>query len=126
MDFILRPVGFIHHHSDLTCLYILPEYWDAMDGLKENMLIWILLWLHGSDSPEKRKIMKVHSHGEPGYPLRGVFDTRSPVRPNPIALYRRKIIRMEKGRIIVRKMDAYENTPIIDIKPYSPFLDQEE
>lgn len=119
------PVGKVHNRKNNTEIEIFPEYRDAMYGLREGQIIWLILWFHRSDDEEKRKIMKVHSHGELGYPLRGIFTTRSPVRPNPIALYRRQILKIENSKIFVRSLDAYEDTPVIDIKPYSATLDNE-
>ncbi len=126
MEYRLVPVGKVHNKKSSTEIEIFPEYRDALDGLREGQLIWLILWFHRSDDEKKRKIMKVHSHGEPGYPLRGIFATRSPVRPNPIALYRRRILKLENSKIFVRYLDAYEDTPVIDIKPYSATLDNEE
>ena len=126
MEYHLNIVGYIHNQENISELHILPEYRDAMAGLAKGKIIWILLWLHRSDEEEKRKILKVHSHGEAGYPLRGIFATRSPVRPNPIGMYRRRIINIEENRIYVRRMDTYDGTPIIDIKPFASSLDSEE
>ena len=58
----------------------------------------------------------------------GVFATRSPLRPNPIALTAAEIIHtdQEKGLIRVTFLDAYNGTPVLDIKPYTPSLDRVE
>jgi len=126
MGYFLKPIGFVHHGVDRSEIEILPEYMEALDGLQKGKIIWLLLWFHESDSEEKRKILKVHSHGEPGYPLRGVFASRSPVRPNPVAIYRRRILEIRENKIFVRRMDAYENTPVIDIKRLATKTDMEE
>ena len=51
----------------------------------------------------------------------GVFATRSPLRPNPIALTAAEIIHtdQEKGLIRVTFLDADNGTPVLDIKPYT-------
>jgi len=58
----------------------------------------------------------------------GIFATRSPVRPNPIALSTVQVIRIncEKGVIQVAYIDANAGTPVLDIKPNSPSLDRVE
>ena len=58
----------------------------------------------------------------------GVFATRSPIRPNPIALTTVEIIHLnyQKGLIQIAYIDANDNTPLIDIKPYTPSLDRVE
>jgi tRNA (Thr-GGU) A37 N-methylase len=60
--------------------------------------------------------------------IMGIFATRSPIRPNPIALTAVQIIRMdyEKGIIQIAYIDADDNTPVLDIKPYTPSLDRVE
>ncbi len=120
MQYQINPVGIIRKYKG-TLIYIYPEYVEAMDGLKEGMRIMLFLWFHRSEN--KRDILKVHSHGEPGYPLRGVFATRSPVRPNPIALYNVEIREIRDNTIFIEDIDAYDGTPVVDIKPFVKGLD---
>jgi tRNA (Thr-GGU) A37 N-methylase len=47
----------------------------------------------------------------------GVFNTRSPHRPNPIGLHRVEILSIEGDRIRVRNLETLDGTPIIDVKP---------
>lgn len=54
---------------------------------------------------------------------RGVFATRSPHRPNPIAISVVKLLRIEGLDVHVTGSDLLHNTPIIDIKPYLPYVD---
>ena len=56
-------------------------------------------------------------------PLSGVFGIRSPVRPNPIGLTIVKLLRIEGRKLFIDRTDAFDNTPIIDIKPYIPNSD---
>ena len=58
-------------------------------------------------------------------PLTGVFATRSPFRPNLIALTTCKIVGIEGNVIDVENVDAFDGTPVLDIKPYLPGLDSE-
>jgi tRNA-Thr(GGU) m(6)t(6)A37 methyltransferase TsaA len=48
----------------------------------------------------------------------GVFATRSPLRPNPIALTTVELLRREGAELHVRGVDMLDGTPILDIKPY--------
>lgn len=48
----------------------------------------------------------------------GVFATRSPRRPNPIALTVVELLRRDGRRLFVRGVDMLDGTPILDIKPY--------
>ena len=56
------------------------------------------------------------------------FATRSPERPNPIALSCSYItyIDEENGIIGLAYIDAENDTPVLDIKPYTPSLDRVE
>ena len=57
---------------------------------------------------------------------RGVFATRAPHRPNPIALSVVAFLGAEApGRLRVRNLDCIDGTPLIDIKPYLPGTDSE-
>ena len=120
MHYEIIPIGVVRK-NDETALELYQEYIEALDGLKEGQRIMLFLWFHKSE--EKRGILKVHSHGEPGYPLRGVFATRSPIRPNPLALYNVKIHAIEGNLIRIDDIDAYDGTPIVDIKPFVKKLD---
>jgi len=48
----------------------------------------------------------------------GIFATRFPVRPNHIGLSIVQLVRISKNRLIVKGFDAWNGTPILDIKPY--------
>lgn len=53
----------------------------------------------------------------------GVFASRSPFRPNGLGLSSVRIVKVEKGEIIVSGADLMDGTPIYDIKPYVPYAD---
>jgi tRNA-Thr(GGU) m(6)t(6)A37 methyltransferase TsaA len=53
----------------------------------------------------------------------GVFACRSPSRPNPIGLCVVELLKIEKCVLTVKNLDAFEGSPIIDIKPYIPKAD---
>jgi tRNA-Thr(GGU) m(6)t(6)A37 methyltransferase TsaA len=50
--------------------------------------------------------------------LHGLFTTRAPRRPNPIALTVVELLEREENRLRVRGIDMLDGTPILDIKPY--------
>ncbi|ASJ05043.1 tRNA (N6-threonylcarbamoyladenosine(37)-N6)-methyltransferase TrmO [Thermococcus barossii] len=113
--FKLVPVGYVRKNGE-TFIEILPKFTDAIDGLQEGEWIKLILWFHGSDNPERRSVLKVHPYNNPENPLRGVFATRSPVRPNPLAIYAVKIHRIEGNRLYIDWIDAHDGTPVVDIK----------
>lgn len=113
--FKLVPVGYVRKEGE-TFIEILPEFGEAMDGLNEGDWIKLILWFHRSDTPERRNVLKVHPYNNPENPLRGVFATRSPVRPNPLAIYAVRINRIEENRLYIDWIDAMDGTPVVDIK----------
>ena len=56
----------------------------------------------------------------------GVFATRSPRRPNPIALTTVELLRREGPDLHVRGIDMLDGTPILDIKPYLSSVPEEK
>ncbi|NLI81358.1 MAG: tRNA (N6-threonylcarbamoyladenosine(37)-N6)-methyltransferase TrmO [Deltaproteobacteria bacterium] len=93
-------------------LVVDSQYADALLGLAPGQKILILYWLHLS----RRDCLQVHPRGDLSRPLRGVFATRSPDRPNPIGVELVEILKIEGTTITVRGLDAVDGTPLIDIK----------
>jgi tRNA-Thr(GGU) m(6)t(6)A37 methyltransferase TsaA len=53
----------------------------------------------------------------------GVFSSRSPSRPNPLGLCIVELLKIEGCVLTVKGLDALEESPIVDIKPYIPRAD---
>jgi tRNA-Thr(GGU) m(6)t(6)A37 methyltransferase TsaA len=123
VHFSVVPVGVVKRSSEETFIEVMGSYEEALIGLEGFSHIVVLCWLNQNDTPERRKTLKVHPRNNPENPLAGVFATRSPLRPNPIALSTCKIVRIEGRRIFIDKIDAFDGTPVIDIKPCITDLD---
>jgi tRNA-Thr(GGU) m(6)t(6)A37 methyltransferase TsaA len=54
---------------------------------------------------------------------RGVFATRSPVRPNHIGISVVRLLQIEQNRLYIADVDMLDGTPLLDIKPYVPAFD---
>lgn len=115
--FQIFPVGIIKKTGASVAIEVHEEYRDALLGLEQFSHIIVLCWYHQNDIPEKRRILRVHPRGDKALPLMGVFGTRSPVRPNLIALSACEILSIEGNVIRIDKIDAFDGTPVIDIKP---------
>lgn len=116
--FKLYPVGKVKKQHGSAKLQIFNKYRDALKGLDGFSHIFVLYWFDKNDTPEKRNIRQVRPRGNRNNPLTGVFACRAPVRPNLIALSRCKILSIKNEIIIVDKIDAFDGSPILDIKPY--------
>jgi len=93
-------------------LEIFPEYQEGLDGIVAGQTIVVLFWLHKST----RDVLKVYPRGDKTNGLRGVFSTRSPIRPNPIAISELKVLAIHGNHLEVSGLDILDGTPIIDIK----------
>ncbi len=93
-------------------LIVDEQYRDALLGLEKGCKIVILYWMHLAE----RDILQVHPRHDPTRPLRGVFTTRSPQRPNPISLDTVEVTGIEGAVIDVVGLDAVDGTPLLDIK----------
>jgi tRNA (Thr-GGU) A37 N-methylase len=77
----------------------------------------VLYWFDRNDTPQQRSVLQVHPRGSPGNPLRGVFATRSPLRPNLIAPSQAGIVGVNGNVIEIDGIDAFADTPALDLKP---------
>lgn len=100
-------------------LDILPGYAPAVEGIQDWEILQIICWMHLAG----RDVLQVHPKGDQSRPLAGVFGTRSPARPNPLAVYTAELVGVEGLRLMVRGIDAVDGTPVLDIKPYIYRLD---
>jgi tRNA-Thr(GGU) m(6)t(6)A37 methyltransferase TsaA len=121
--FSVFPIGVVKRSAEETFIDVMGPYEEALMGLVGFSHIVVLCWLHQNDTPKRRGTLKVHPRKNPKNPLTGVFATRSPLRPNPIALSICKILRIEGRCIFIDKIDAFDGTPVIDIKPCITELD---
>ena len=101
-----------------------PDAWLVFDpafaeGLRDLAVgddIFVLTWLHRA----RRDVLAVHPRDDPRNPETGVFGTRSQDRPNPIGLHRVLIAAIDGPRVLVRDLEAFDGTPIVDVKPVLP------
>lgn len=124
-QFILRPIGSVHKEKGHTTLVLNKEVEPALRGLDGFSHVWVFWWFDRNDTPKKRSILQIHPHpmGNKKNPLTGVFACRSPVRPNLIALTLCRVLSVKDNVVEIDKIDAFANTPILDLKPYIPGYD---
>lgn len=103
--------------TQIADLVILPELGEILEGIEEFSHIVVLYWAH--QVPEQRRdLLQVHPMGRKDLPLKGIFATRSPSRPNPILLSTVKLLAREGNELRVLGLEALNGSPILDIKPY--------
>ena len=125
-QFILRPIGSVHKEKGHDTLVLNKEVEPALRGLDGFSHVWVLWWFDRNDTPKKRSVLQVFPRGNRKNPLTGVFACRSPVRPNLIALTLCRVRSVNGNVVEIDKIDAFANTPILDLKPYIPRSDSAE
>ena len=123
------PIGFVRKDNDAEYLEILPEFGLGLYRLETISHAFVIWWIHQNDTPEARKTRKTFPRvRNPLTPVEemGTFATRSPRRPNPLGLTLVKITRIRDLKVYVDEIDAFDGTPILDIKPYLPNGDRVE
>jgi tRNA-Thr(GGU) m(6)t(6)A37 methyltransferase TsaA len=122
----LKPIGHVENDvhpgehviwEEMNSRIVLHDQWvDGLEGLEEFSHIVVIFWLHRPQDTEVP--LKVHPQGKEEMPLVGLFATRTPLRPNPIAVTSVELLAVEGGTLLVRGLDAFDGTPVLDIKPY--------
>ena len=128
MTFTVDQIGTVCCGEDGFSIKLLPEYKEALTGLEDFGYIQVLWWFDRCDDPRSRSRLTLAKPYVSGPDVLGVFATRSPQRPNPIAVspaYATYVDR-ENGVIGLAWLDAIDGTPVLDIKPYTPSVDRVE
>ena len=103
--------------GDYSTLVIYPEYAPGLDGLDAYKRLYILYWFHEADNLAQRATLRVIPRRHGATEERGVFASHSPHRPNPIGLTIVDLLNIEGNKLLVYGLDAFEGSPIVDIKP---------
>ena len=107
------PKGFGAEHPHEGVIELLPEFEAGLfdiDGFSHLYVLWAFDRSTDFD-------LIAHPPADDRRP-HGVFATRSPRRPNPIALTTVRLLRHDGPRLHVRGVDMLDGTPVLDIKPY--------
>lgn len=127
----LVPIGVIHSpyqeqvqaprqgrlSENLITLEIHPQFAAAMDGMGRCSHLIVLYW---GDRANRETLQSRTPFSQ--VPV-GVFSSRSPNRPNPIAFCVAELVRQEGNCLIVRGVDALNGSPLLDIKAYAAAID---
>jgi tRNA-Thr(GGU) m(6)t(6)A37 methyltransferase TsaA len=116
----LAPIGKVEKQGQVARIRVFDEYVEGLLGLEEWSHVNVFYWFSQNDVPEKRRILQVHPRGNKDNPLTGVFACRAPYRPNLIALSVCKILSVKGNLINLESIDAFDGTPVLDLKPFIP------
>ncbi|GAG86399.1 unnamed protein product, partial [marine sediment metagenome] len=112
--------------EDATFIILNKKYSPAIKELNHFSHVQVLWWADKHDNEKSRTIMQTTPPYGDNPPVTGVFATRAEYRPNPIGLTVARIedIDIAEGKIKVQNLDAFDDTPIIDLKAYFPVCDR--
>jgi len=119
----INPIGFIERKSinendkdrSLKSKIVLNKsLTKAVDGITDFSHIYVIFWM---DRVKNTKYLH-HPSKNQDIDSIGIFATRAPIHPNPIELTLVELIKREENVIWVRGLDAYDKTPVLDIKPF--------
>jgi tRNA-Thr(GGU) m(6)t(6)A37 methyltransferase TsaA len=119
------PIGYVRRQKNQIYLEISESFRPAMKQLDHFSHVMVFWWADKHDNERSRNIMQTN----PPYAkekVTGVFATRAEYRPNPIAMTTCRITEFDdkSGVIKVADIDAYDGTPIVDLKAYFPVCDR--
>jgi len=131
MEFTIRPIGYVRSPyrekqdaprqgrlSDTVSEIVIDEqYLPGLEGVERRSHLIVLSWF---DRADRTLLRATPSHRTVEH---GVFATRSPDRPNPVAFSVVDLLGRDGNILRVRGLDALDGTPVVDIKPYSPEID---
>jgi tRNA-Thr(GGU) m(6)t(6)A37 methyltransferase TsaA len=132
----LEPIGFVRHGTPdevvkeqwaelVARIEILEHYAEGLVQIDGFSHLILLYWMHRlSEGARQRLVVRPrgmlrHGLSLEELPTIGVFACDSPARPNPIGLTIVELISREGSTLTVRGVDAYDGSPVLDVKPYS-------
>lgn len=106
----------------VTKIEIDKEYTDGLDGIEDYSHVIIVYWM----DKEAECHLKHHPQEREDVPFVGIFACRCPQRPSRLAISTVELLSREGNMLKVKGLDIVNDTPILDIKPYTPQYDKVE
>jgi tRNA (adenine37-N6)-methyltransferase len=115
----MTPIGLVKRSSPkenekdrnlVSKIVLRKKFARGLDSIENWSHVYVIFWMHIISNREKVLINPKEKAG--------IFATRAPIRPNPIGLTLVEIVKHEKNVLWVRGLDAFNETPVLDIKPY--------
>lgn len=124
--FSIVQVGQVKRENGRIYLAIDEPYRPALKQLEHYGYVQVLWWFSQSQDSDSRQVLQSKPPYGQDVPMTGVFASRWPERPNPIALTTVQVLRVNhaEGTVDVGDIDAFDRTPILDLKPYFPVCDR--
>ncbi len=108
--------------SDVSKIILDEKYEHGLTGLSDFSHLIVIYYLDKADFNMEKHLVR-RPQGREDMPMVGIFSQRAKDRPNSIGITSVEIINIDKNIITVKGLDAVNNTPVLDIKPYYPMYD---
>jgi tRNA-Thr(GGU) m(6)t(6)A37 methyltransferase TsaA len=128
----VQPIGMIHSPvTELTEeqwgdviseIHLDERYAPGLQGIDSWSHIMVVYYMHQAPFDLDKDLIR-RPRSRQDMPEIGVFANRSPNRPNGIGITTAEVIKVEANVLTVRRLDAIDGTPVLDIKPYAPVYD---
>ncbi len=123
----IKPIGQIHASEETGTFQLIidPPFRAGLAQLDQFSHVIVFWWAHQMDTPQQRATLTTALPYAPGVEA-GVFACRAEYRPNPIAITTMFMldVDVENGIVVLPWIDAFDGSPIIDLKPYIPISDR--
>ena len=128
----LKPIGIIHspyknmgevphqgyNSEEISQIKVFKEFEEGLKDIERFSYLILIYWFHQSQG--SRLVVTPSWDTKP----HGLFTSRSPNRPCPLGLTVVELVAREKNILKVKGLDAIDGTPLLDIKPYFPAIDE--
>jgi tRNA (adenine37-N6)-methyltransferase len=123
---VLNPIGYvktkaigdeIKDKALISQIVVREELVDGLSGISGYSHLFVLFYLN-QVTDDQCRTLRVHPRGRVDLPLTGVFAVRTMLRPNPIGLTVVELVSVDGNVLTVKGLDAFDGTPVLDIKPY--------
>ncbi|MBK5112569.1 MAG: tRNA (N6-threonylcarbamoyladenosine(37)-N6)-methyltransferase TrmO [Candidatus Heimdallarchaeota archaeon] len=131
----IEPIGFVKSEiiypydqawgEVISEIIVNEEYAKGIIGLEDFSHAIIIFYMHKASYVEEKHLVR-HPREQQDLPKIGIFAQRARHRPNPIGITTVRIISVEGNTLTVKGLDAINETPVLDIKPYYPIFDKRD
>ena len=128
----VKAIGVIHspvtevaeeHWADVVSeIHIDDVYAAGLQGIDNWSHVMVVYYMHEAPFDLEHDLV-TRPRDRDDMPEVGVFARRSPNRPNGIGVTAVEVVKVEGRVLTVRRLDAIDGTPVLDIKPYAPVYD---
>jgi tRNA-Thr(GGU) m(6)t(6)A37 methyltransferase TsaA len=126
-ELTLHPIGHVvaSDESQTYLVAIDEPYREALQGLEQFSHVTVVWWASECETAEARSHLVTELPYAPGVEV-GEFACRSEYRPNPIAFTTMPVldVDVDAGTVVLPWIDAFDGTPVLDLKPYMPVSDR--